>query len=139
MKSNRKISGYGRRSCQHCIVENARNAKSVTGYAYQWNDPGAFPPSRLAGGEPTVKTGADKTISMRQWGREALCPPSSLRRQFLPHGGFDHRGALFGDHDRGALVLVEVTEGITEASMTRRSSGRGRAIRCRRRSLRASP
>src|SRR5262252_2860858 len=27
-------------------------------------------------------------------------PPSSLRRQSLPHGAFYDRGALFGDHDR---------------------------------------
>jgi hypothetical protein len=46
-------------------------------------------------------------------------PLASRRRQFLPHGGFDHRGAFSAIMIVGALVLVEVTTGITEASMTR--------------------
>jgi hypothetical protein len=42
----------------------------------------------------------------------------SLRRQSLPRGTFDHRGTLLAIVIVGALVLVEVTASITEASMT---------------------
>ena len=48
--------------------------------------------------------------------------PASLRRQSLPRSTFDHCGSLFGNHDRRRVAVVEVTAGITEASMTRSPS-----------------
>jgi hypothetical protein len=65
--------------------------------------------------------------------------PPSLRRQFLPRGAFDLRRTHLGNHDRRALALVEVTAGITEASMTPALRDRARATRCRRRSSGANP